>query len=353
MSQKLCARLALPAALLGCLLLAACGGGGGGARSAAPDPTDMPGVDTPSNDPAPGEPPSATSIDPLSGILTLPTPLALSWNTLNGVPVRTPAGTQSYAATLDVDGQTRRYIVIRPDPLPASAPMLLLLHPLNTSPEITANFTFVADFAATQGFWAVLPAAADGTWKGEATESDSDKRFLTALIETMVAQGVDAERISLSGYSSGGVMTQRMACEAPELFAAFGIVAATMPYSLWTSCAPSPQRPKLYVLGTDDPLAPYNGVSGLGSAAALMAFWAQQQGCTGALSTPVPDLVDDGTTAQRDQRTGCANGTTLQLYTVQNGGHAWPGGLTQSAGLTSFDISATGLIWSLASAHTR
>lgn len=279
--------------------------------------------------------------------------LAVSWNTINGTPVRTPAGTQSYGQTLTVNGQTRHYLVIRPDPLPASAPALLLLHPLNTSPELTANFTYVADFVATQGFWAVLPAAEGGAWKGEATDSDADKRFLTALIETLVAQGVDVERISLSGYSSGGVMTQRMACEAPEPFAAFGIVAATLPYSLWTSCAPSLPRPKLYVLGTDDPLAPYAGVSGLGSAAALMNFWAQQQGCTGALSTPVPDLVDDGTTVQRDERTGCADGTALRLYTVQNGGHAWPGGLTQSAGLTSFDINATGLIWSLASAYTR
>lgn len=351
MLQKSCARIAVPAVLLGGLLLAGCGGGAGGG-SASPEP-DLTRVDTSSNDPTPGTPTTPPSIDPLSGILTLPAPLALSWNTLNGVPVRTPAGTRSYAATLDVEGQTRRYLVIRPEPLQASTPALLLLHPLNTSPELTANFTYVADFVATQGFWAVLPAAQDGAWKGEATDSDADKRFLTVLIEALVTQGVDAERISLSGYSSGGVMTQRMACEAPEPFAAFGIVAATLPYSLWTTCAPSLPRPKIYVLGTDDPLAPYQGVSGLGSAAALMAFWAQQQGCSGVLSTPVPDIAADGTSAQRDEHTGCTDGTSLQLYTVQNGGHAWPGGLTQSAGLTSFDISATGLIWSLASAHRR
>lgn len=293
------------------------------------------------------------SIDPLSGILTLSAPLSVTWPYINGIPVRTPKGTKSYGATLSVNGQTRRYVVIRPDPAPVSAPLLLVLHPLNTSPELTANFTFVADYVATQGIWAVLPQAQDGAWKNETSQGDADMLFLAALIDTLVTQGVDRDRVSVAGYSSGGAMAERMACQMPDRIAAFGIVAATLPYSLWTSCAPSVQRPKVYVLGTADPIALYYGYYGFGSAAALMDYWAAKQGCSGAVSTPVPNIVSDGTTVQLDERTGCTGGKGLRLYTVQNGGHAWPGGTTDSAGTTSKDMAATGAIWSFASTYRR
>ncbi|MGQ0503403.1 MAG: alpha/beta hydrolase family esterase [Panacagrimonas sp.] len=297
--------------------------------------------------------PVTGTIDPVSGILTLSGPLTVTWPTINGVPVRTPQGTKSYGATLTVNGQSRRYLVIRPDPVPAKAPVMLLLHPANTLPEYTANFTYVADFVATQAFWAVLPAAQNGAWKGETSQGDADMRFLSALIDTLVAQGVDGDRISVAGYSSGGTLAQRMVCQAPERIAAIGVVASMLPYSLWTSCKPSVQRPKVYVLGTDDPIVPYYGYNGFGSAANLMNYWAQKQACSGAASMLLPDRVSDGTQVQLDERTGCAGGKGLRMYTVEGGGHAWPGGQTDSAGITSRDMAATGAIWSFVRGYRR
>lgn len=303
---------------------------------------------------APKPAPVTGTIDSLSGILSLSRPLAATWPNINGLPVRTPEGTRSYGATLVVNGQTRRYVVIRPEPLPATAaPLMLVLHPMNTTPEMTANFTFVADYVSTQKIWAVIPEAQNGAWKGEPSQGDADMKFMAALIDALVPQGVDRERVSVAGYSSGGVMAERMACQMPERIAAFGMVAATLPYSLWTSCAPSVQRPKVYILGTADPITPYAGYYGFGSASSLMSYWAQRQGCTGALSTPVPDITSDNTRVQLDERTGCTGGKGLRLYTVEGGGHAWPGGTTDSAGTTSRDMAATGVIWSFARAYRR
>lgn len=254
---------------------------------------------------------------------------------------------------MTVNGQARRYVVTRPDPKPAKAPMLLLLHPRDTAPELTANFTYVADFVATQNFWAVMPEALDGAWKAEPLEGTDDKDFMSALIDTLVADGVDPDRVSVAGYSNGGVMAERMACEMSDRIAAVGVVAATLPLSLWLSCAPVASRPKLYVLGKDDPIVPYNGVAGLGSAMALMDYWATKQGCDGAVSTPLPDSADDGTTVQLDERTGCTDDKALRLYSVENGGHTWPGGDTSYVGVTSRDMSATGVIWSFASGYRR
>ncbi|TDU25653.1 polyhydroxybutyrate depolymerase [Panacagrimonas perspica] len=267
--------------------------------------------------------------------------------------MRTPAGTRSYEATLTVNGQARRYVVTRPDPKPLNAPVLLLLHPRDTAPELTANFTYVSDFVATQNFWAVMPEALGGVWKAEPLDGTADKDFMAALIDAIVAEGADAERVSVAGYSSGGVMAERMACEMSDRIAAVGVVAATLPLSLWLSCAPAQSRPKVYVLGTADPIAPYYGISGLGSAASLMDYWAQKQGCGGATSTALPDIADDGTTVQLDERTGCTDDKGLRLYSVANGGHAWPGGDTSYAGVTSRDMSATGAIWSFARGYHR
>jgi polyhydroxybutyrate depolymerase len=328
----------LTAAALVCLL-SACGGGGGGGSSDGAGSTGVPTV-----------PPVSTtsSIDPLSGILTTNEPIPYSWTMINGIPVRTPAGTTAYGATLTVGTQTRRYVVIRPNPKPLSAPLLMILHPRDTTPELTANFTHVADFVATQGIWAVMPEAIGGAWKGEPLEGTDDMLFIGALLDALIADGVDQTRITVAGYSSGGVMTQRLACEMADRIAAFGMVAATMPLSQYLSCSPSQPRPKVYVLGTADPLVPYDGVAGLGSASSLMDYWAAEQGCTGVISTPLPDIANDGTTVQLDEHTGCTGNRGLRLYTVQNGEHTWPGGDTDISGRTSRDMSATGAIWSFA-----
>ena len=326
-------------------LLVACGGGGGGGG----------GGDDAGGDDSPDVPvtPTTAPIDPLSGVLTINPPLSVSWTVINSIPVRTPDGTTAYAANLTVGMQTRRYVVIRPNPKPVSAPLLMILHPRDTTPELTANFTYVADFVATQGIWAVMPEAVGGAWKGETLQGTDDMLFVGALLDALIADGVDADRITVAGYSSGGVMAQRLACEMADRIAAFGIVAAMMPFSQYLSCAPSQPRPKTYILGTDDPLVPYDGTAGLGSAASQMDYWSQQQGCSGVVSLPLPDIADDDTTVQRDEYTGCTNGRGLRLYTVQNGEHTWPGGDTDFTGRTSHDMSATGAIWSYARGFTR
>lgn len=332
------------AAALACLI-AGCSSGGG-------DGSDDGGVDSPTL--------PRSSIDPLSGILTPGQALSYTWTPVGGIPVRTPSGTTVYEATLPVNTQTRRYVVVRPDPKPApSAPVLMILHPRDTAPELTANFTRVADFVATQGIWAVLPEATGGKWKGEPLEGEDDKLFISALIDALIVDGVDPERVTVAGYSSGGVMAQRLACELPDRIAAFGVVAATLPATLWLSCAPSVPRPKVYILGTDDPYVPYNGIAGLGSVADLMDYWAQRQGCTTtAPARSLPNIADDGMTVQLDERGGCTSGRGLRLYTVQNGEHAWPDPASDPdyvgyAGRTSRDMSATGAIWSFASAYRR
>lgn len=295
------------------------------------------------------------TINPVNGMLSTSGSFTYTYPQVNGAYIAVAAGTTAYSATLTVNGTARNYVVMRPVAAPsAPPPLLVLLHPLNTTPVQMANLSKVTNFVATQGFWVVLPAGINGQWDDDISRTPvDDTNFISALIDTMVGQGVDATRVYAAGFSDGGFMSERLACELPDKIAAFGIDAAVVIANSPTYCKPAVQRPKLYILGTADQIVSYNGSTGLDSAAASMSFWSGQQHCGGTVASTLPTLVNDGTTVQLTDYTGCTAGGDLRLYTVYNGGHAWPNGLTQSVGKTTQNLDATGIIWSFVSAYHR
>ncbi|WP_295683693.1 PHB depolymerase family esterase [uncultured Nevskia sp.] len=307
--------------------------------------------------------PSGTtgSIDPVDGYLTTDAPIGSS-TVSDGVGViRVADGTTATSMNLDVNGVRRRYVVMRPTVSSGNAPVLILLHPSLTAPESMANLTKVSEYVLTRGFWAVMPEAIGGSWQDDPSGlGDQDVPFISALIDKLVADGgVDASRFYAAGFSSGGFMAERLACDLSDKIAAFGVVSAALRSSLAAVCFPAKQRAKVYFLGTADLIVPYNGLlgqfdNGIRSAASTIDFWTAQQQCNGDVrTTPIPDTERDGTTAELQERTGCTAGTQLQLYTLTGGGHAWPGGESTIFGVTSQDIAATGLIWRFVNGYRR
>ena len=301
-------------------------------------------------------------IDPITGLLIPGTsgPLKQILIRVDGTYVVTVPGTTAYSATLTVNGTSRSYTVVRPDPAPPSSAMMLILHGNGGTAAGMANLAVISGYVATQGFWAVMPQALNGVWGDDpGTSDDSDVQFMSQLIDTLVAAGgIDATRVYAAGLSNGGFMSDRLACELAPKIAAFGMVAATVRTGVMNSCAAAVQRPKLFILGTTDPIVPYNGwgiLSDIQSAAKTIAFWSAQQGCVSPSTTALPNSTNDGTTVDLETFASCSTGADLRLYTVNGGGHAWPGGLqylpVPIIGTTSTDISATGLIWNFASAY--
>lgn len=307
--------------------------------------------------------PSGTtgSIDPVDGYLTTDTPIETSSVSDGFGVIRVAAGTSATSMSLAVGGVRRRYVVMRPIASSGNAPVLLLLHPSLTSPEAMANLTRVSEYVLTQGFWAVLPEALGGSWQDDPSGlGDQDVPFISALIDKLVADGgVDASRFYAAGFSSGGFMTERLACDLSDKIAAFGIVSAALRSSQAAVCFPAKQRAKVYFLGTADLIVPYNGLfgqfdNGVRSAASTLDFWTAQQQCNGdVLTTAIPDSERDATTVELQERTRCTAGTRQQLYTLTGGGHAWPGGESTIFGVTSQDIAATGLIWRFVNGYRR
>jgi polyhydroxybutyrate depolymerase len=153
-------------------------------------------------------------------------------------------------------------------------------------------------------------------------------------------------------------MSLRMACEAPHIFAAAAPVIASLPVNL--VCIPSQPISILIMNGTEDPLVPWDGGEvhflrtelGLAwSTHEMVAFWVEANGCDSPPHVEqLPDLdPDDGTRVTREVYSDCDADTKVVFYTVEGGGHTWPGGLQYApeffVGRISHDLHAGEAIW--------
>jgi len=142
-----------------------------------------------------------------------------------------------------------------------------------------------------EGYVTVYPSGVNG-WNIGSHDAYSVKRrtsdaddigFFRAMFDTLIAEGVaDAKRIYITGGSNGGVMTQFLVCHLADRIAGAGVVVATLPRAAEKDW-PKPARPVpiLIMLGTVDPMKPWNGNKDQMSADETIAFWRKQNGCTG------------------------------------------------------------------------
>lgn len=265
------------------------------------------------------------------------------------------AGTAAFDASFQHNGRTRRFVVVRPEPAVADAPVLLLFHGNGGTAENQANLTEVADLVAAEGVWAVMPASVDGVWDDDPARPKGydDVGFAAAMIDQLEANfSIDTQRVYAAGLSNGSFMTMRLACELSGRIAGFGIVAGSLTGGLESACIPVTPRPLMLVAGTRDLIVPYNGGRiGMRSVPQAFAFWLGRNGCNPAqtLASSLPDIASDGTTVGLQANTACVSGSEVRLYTVTGGGHAWPGGWqylpVPLIGTTSQDMDATQEIW--------
>ena len=256
------------------------------------------------------------------------------------------------------DGITRDVTYLRPPGGGAGAPAVFLLHYNQAGGQAMANLTDAGELARDYNVWVILPVAEGLQWSISPNVAGSDHvAFLSELIDHAIPKfGMDAKRVYMFGYSQGGNMTVRFACERPGKIAAGATVAANMLRSLTTggNCEPSQGTPMLFMVGTNDNQVAYGGTI-IGactlnntcpiSARNALEYWANLNQCTnGPTSEQLPNLVDDGTEVIVDRYSGCAGSSEpkAQLYSVVNGGHVWPGALdfTPRHGLTTQDIKA-------------
>jgi polyhydroxybutyrate depolymerase len=279
---------------------------------------------------------------------------------------------QDQARTLMFDGLERTYLIHVPPSYDAqtSVPLLLMLHGRGGDGARISELTSFSKLADEKNFIVLYPDGLDNQWDyvkdvpGYTSMTQDDTGFLLALLEEVSRQySLDEKRVYVAGFSNGGFMTQRLACDAPERFAAFASVSAAGFGGMPELCkTPSPLS-ILFMHGTSDAVIPWQGlVRGNGYMLApvtdTLGFWSQYAGCEGEVTdTALPQKGDSPETNVTLFSVGCAQDNEVLLYAIQGGGHNWPGveGMIaeEFAGNVNMDVRASGVIWEFFSRHEK
>lgn len=213
--------------------------------------------------------------------------------------------------------------------------------------------------ADEHGFIVVYPAGISGdgprAWNvNRGSGLRHDVQFISDLIDRLQAEhNIDPSRVYANGLSNGGGMSFVLSCTLSHRIAAVGLVgsAQTLPFN-W--CTDTRAVPMISLHGTADRLTQYHG--GLSwvapnpfpDAPGWTASWARRNQCT-----PHPTEARVATDVMRRSYTRCANDADVVLYTIEGGGHTWPGGaeLPYWLGPTSRSIDAASEMWAFFQAH--
>ena len=150
----------------------------------------------------------------------------------------------------------------------------------------------------------------------------------SGYLQTLIAQistllSVDRQRISSVGYSNGGFMSHRLACEVPELFASIVSIAG-LNWQNPSQCPADEPVSVLQIHGTNDSSIPYSWGFNLGAESSAR-HWAAVGQCDliPDLSLPPIDLnpfISGNETARAVWR-NCNPGGDSELWTVWGGTH--------------------------------
>ncbi len=265
--------------------------------------------------------------------------------------------------TIVSSGRKREYLLYVPRSYDRTrpTPLVISLHAAALGPAAQRETSQWNKAAEEHGFIAVYPSGTedDGPriWHAERGAGlGRDVRFIADLIDTLEADyNIDPARIYANGLSNGGGMAFVLSCTLSDRIAAVGMVAAaqTLP---WSWCTDHRAVPMIAFHGTADRMVPYHGgrstiprAGPFPDVPAWTANWARRNRCD---PNPVESVV--AADVSRREYTGCADDAAVVLYTIQGGGHSWPGGKPLPewmVGPTSREIDATGLMWAFFREH--
>ena len=183
--------------------------------------------------------------------------------------------------------------------------------------------------------------------------SPNDVSFIEKLVGSLEQRYcIDKNRVFATGFSGGARMASQLGCDASKTFAA---VAPVSGLRLPTPCPSTRPVPVVSFHGTADPVDPYTGHGQkywTYSVPVAAGRWAVHNGCSKVVANATP-----ATGVQLTTYSPCADGATVELYSIVGEGHEWPGGphlprrITQVLGPQSTAISANDVMWSFFVAH--
>lgn len=260
-----------------------------------------------------------------------------------------------YHRTLQVDGESRRYLLYVPASYDASraVPLVISIHGHSGWPANQEQVSGWDDLADQYGFIVAYPMGTGMPlhWRASGTaDSYKDVDFISSLMDQVEADyKIDPSRVYVNGHSNGGGMTFMLTCALSQRIAAAGSVAGAYLYP-WSQCQNDRPVPLIVFHGTADPIVPYTGGPSKSfdlpfpDVVTWVGEYAAHNGCTVQSALPT-------TTAEVSavRYSGCKQNAEVDFYTIQGSGHGWPGsGSILPAfivGKTSDAVDATAVMW--------
>ena len=285
------------------------------------------------------------------------------------------------------DIQARTYSFYVPSTYDESneTPVVFVLHGRFGNGAGTASYIGINELAEEYGFIGIYPDGLDNKrsdvprdtgWNYlrdvaffPGVDTHDDTLFLANIVDDLSQDlNIDRNRIYATGLSNGGFMVQRLACDAPDVYAGFASVAGAGFGGMQSVCEGDETVNMLIMHGTHD-----NNIQWAGNTQTLadgrtfkltlsipeiMEYWAGRMMCFGESIRTDIDIPesDDETGLVIFEASECKDNAELILYVIVNGGHNWPGidgGIpSQVAGLINVDVDATQIIWDFFASHS-
>jgi polyhydroxybutyrate depolymerase len=251
-------------------------------------------------------------------------------------------------------GDTRRYLLYVPKTYDRTkpTPLVISLHAAALRPAAEMEISRWNELADQFGFIVAYPSGSEipRVWPMGPRSLTRDVKYISDLIDKLETEyNIDPNRIYADGISNGGGMAFALSCRLADRIAAVGAIAAaqTLP---WNLCVDSKPVPVVAFHGTEDRFAPYLG--GPSPIAPPPPFpnirdWtarvARRNQCKGG-----PSETQISPSVRRVAYADCDQAAEVNLYTIEGGGHTWPGGKPLPewlVGRTTNEISASRIEW--------
>lgn len=180
-----------------------------------------------------------------------------------------------------VGATTRKMLVYAPSSIVSNRPLLISMHGYNQDINYQKNQTKWEVIAKENNFVVVYPGGINNAWDISGT---TDIDFILAIIDEMYNRyGIDRDRVYLSGFSMGGMMTYYAATKIADKIAAFAPVSGyPMQGPDTNSLRPIPI---IHIHGTTDDVVGYSGVE------TCLNAWIARNNCpdTALVIQPYPE----------------------------------------------------------------
>jgi polyhydroxybutyrate depolymerase len=276
--------------------------------------------------------------------------------------------------SLSIGDVERKFYVFKPnfDPPDGKWPVVFAFHGGGTHARVMMRFCGLSEKAKQAGFVVVYPEGSGRvhwarTWNagnccGHAMRNKiDDVGFVGAILDELKdSASIDIHRVFATGMSNGAMLCYRLASEMAERIAAIAPVAGPMGAE---TCSPKRPVPVCHFHGQDDQFAPYRGGVGKRSRTGVNFYsvdhtikaWVEANGCEARPGVSVlPTQVEDGTRVTRIAYEGGRDGSEVLLYSIEGGGHTWPGreNTFPMLGAWTGNVSANDEMWEFFQRHS-